>query len=76
MTIPTDDIPPCHICGADRNERVWTDTNAGQGTFGFNQYSPLKVRSDAHRVAGSLVKALVCKRCGNVQLFIDPQDFS
>jgi hypothetical protein len=76
MTIPTDDIPPCPICGADRNESVWTDTNAGQGSLGFNPRSPLKVRSDAHRLAGSPVQALVCKRCGNVQLFIDPQDFS
>ena len=76
MTMPTDDIPPCHICGADRNERVWTSTNVGESTFGFNPYSPLKVRSHAHRIMGSPVKAFVCKRCGNVQLFTNPQDFS
>ena len=69
-------LPPCHICGADRNEKVWADTNAGEGSFGFNPSAPLKVRSDAHRLRGSIVKAVVCKRCGNVQLFVDTQDFS
>jgi hypothetical protein len=25
---------------------------------------------------GSRTKALVCKRCGNVELFVDTEDFS
>ena len=76
MTRPTYDLPPCHICGADRNESVWTDTNAGEGAFGFASSAPLRVLSEAHAVVGSRVEALMCKRCGNVQLFVNPQDFS
>lgn len=68
-------ILPCHICGADGNERVWTMTNAGK-TLNFEFVHPLRIFSDAHRINGSEVAALVCKNCGNVEFFVNSQDFT
>lgn len=61
--------PACPVCGAESRYRRWKTTNAG------NRGS-LKVLSDAHRFLGSDTQALVCLRCGYVQLFVNPEDFS
>ncbi|HZS75285.1 MAG TPA: hypothetical protein VFA41_01620 [Ktedonobacteraceae bacterium] len=75
MPIPTV-RPPCPVCAAKGNERVWRGTNAGEGSFGFGATSTLKVLSKRHKTVGSIVKALVCTKCGYVQLFVAPEDFS
>lgn len=64
-------VVSCPNCGVDGGNRTWRDITGG------NAYvrGGLRIRSDAHHFNGSEVVALVCKNCGYVQLFTDPQDF-
>src|ERR1019366_2142555 len=59
---------PCPNCGADGSKRTWREVTGGNGY--------VRVRSDAHKFNGSEVLVLVCKVCGSVQFFTDPQDFN
>jgi hypothetical protein len=58
----------CPNCGADGSKRTWREVTGGNGY--------VRVRSDAHKFNGSEVLVLVCKVCGYVQFFTDPQDFN
>ena len=60
-------IAKCPNCDADASYRTWENVNGTHGS--------LHITSDAHRFLGSKVKALVCKQCGYIQMFINPQDF-
>lgn len=59
---------PCPNCEADRSKRIWKEVTGG------SDY--VRISSDAHKFNGSEVSALVCKTCGYVQLFVNPQDFN
>ncbi len=59
---------PCPHCGADANRRTWREVTGGNAS--------VRIRSDAHKFNGSEVLVLVCKVCGYVQVFTDPQDFT
>ncbi|GCF08334.1 hypothetical protein [Dictyobacter arantiisoli] len=59
--------PPCPLCNADGSQRGWSDATA----YGHS----LKITSEAHKIMGSDVAALVCTNCGNIQFFVNPQDF-
>jgi hypothetical protein len=60
-------IQKCPNCEADPRYRIWENIHGVHG--------PISVTSDSHRFMGSNVKALVCKQCGYIQLFINPKDF-
>ena len=60
-------IASCPNCGSDASNRSWREVTGGN--------SAVRIRSDAHRFNGSGVLVLVCKKCGYVQFFTDPQDF-
>ena len=62
-------FPPCPNCGAEGHQRTWRETIARNG-------GGLSVASDAHHIFGSEVAALICRSCGNVQLFVNPEDFA
>ncbi len=55
---------PCPNCQADGTRRTWRTV-----TY-------VKVFSDAHKLNGSEIMALVCANCGYIQLFTSPQDFT
>ncbi len=63
----TKPIEACPNCGADSQYRIWEKVKGVHG--------PISVASDVHQIIGSPITALVCKRCGYVQLFVSPQDF-
>ncbi|WP_126595442.1 hypothetical protein [Dictyobacter aurantiacus] len=56
---------PCPNCQADGHYRQW------RGISGHG----MRIDSDAHSVVGSEVSALICTICGNIQLFVNPNDF-
>ncbi|GCE18066.1 hypothetical protein KDK_18660 [Dictyobacter kobayashii] len=59
---------PCPNCNADGSRRQWRKT--------YGHYiNALRVDSDAYPNMGSNMGALVCTNCGNVQLFVDPDDY-
>lgn len=60
-------IQKCPNCEADPQYRIWENIHGVHG--------PIYVPSDAHRLVGSAIKALVCKQCGYIQLFMNPNDF-
>lgn len=57
----------CPVCGAEPQYRTWRR---------FVNSSYTHVISDAHKIVGSNLTPLVCTRCGYVQIFVDPTDFS
>ena len=63
----TTPAPPCPYCGEDGSKRTLKSLRTPHGE--------LSVLSDAHSIMGSEIFALVCKSCGYVQLFTNPQDF-
>ena len=54
---------PCPVCGAAAEEREW------------GEFLNVRLRSEKHKVVGVSATPLICTRCGNVQLFVNPQDF-
>jgi predicted nucleic-acid-binding Zn-ribbon protein len=64
-------ITECPNCGAESAKREWTEANGGFGPY----RAPLKIKTDVHKNVGAVLKALVCKHCGYVQLFVDPLEF-
>jgi predicted nucleic-acid-binding Zn-ribbon protein len=61
----------CPNCGADSRDRVWTEGSGGLGLY----RGPLKIRTDANKIIGTELQALVCKQCGYVQFFVSPLVF-
>ncbi|GCE25879.1 hypothetical protein KDA_13630 [Dictyobacter alpinus] len=62
-------LPPCPLCSVDGRYRQW------RNLYGHGSHH-LKVVSDAHTMFGSEVMTLVCTNCGNIQFFVDPNDFN
>ena len=60
-------VQACPNCGAEAQQRTWERVNGVHG--------PVHVTTDGHRFLGSVVAALVCKKCGYLQMFVSPQDF-
>ncbi len=54
---------PCPVCGAPPEEREW------------GEFLNVRLRSEKHKVVGTSAMPLICMQCGNVQLFVNPQDF-
>jgi rubrerythrin len=61
----------CPNCGAENRYRTWREISGGSQIY----RGPLKVKTDAHAILGSMIWAFVCKQCGYVQLFVNPGDF-
>ncbi len=53
----------CQNCHAEAKYRTWENVHGAHG--------PLSVSSDTFM--GSTLTALVCRKCGYVQLFVSPQ---
>ncbi len=64
-------IQSCPNYNADASNRVLKEVEASldmhRGT--------LKLITDKHIMLGSPIKMLLCKRCGNIQFFVDPTEF-
>lgn len=60
-------LQPCPNCNADAQYRTWEKIRGVHG--------PLSVTSSGHKFIGSKVIALVCNKCGYVQLFISSEGF-
>ncbi len=54
---------PCPVCGAAPAERAW------------GEFLNVRLRSEKHKVVGTSATPLICMQCGNVQLYINPQEF-
>lgn len=63
---PTKPGAPCPVCGAEPRYRVWSIFMSGGDT---------RIDSKKHPFRGSEPIPLVCKVCGYVQLFVNPEDF-
>jgi hypothetical protein len=64
-------MPACPNCGADGSYRQWREVTGGSGLY----RGVIKIESDTHRFMGSDISALVCTYCGNIQFFVDPQNY-
>lgn len=56
---------PCPVCGAEPHYRAW-----GQTTW----YVYVEVHPKKQKI-GSAAQPLVCKACGYIQFFANPEDF-
>ena len=61
----TGSLPPCPVCGADPSNRFWGE---------YKGYGYVLLGSKRHKVSGAQTTPLVCKVCGYVQIFVNPED--
>lgn len=68
-------LPPCPVCGAAPQQRVWSSTYASTGEAGPQHIAIITRKRTPMDPISVRATPLICSNCGYVQFFVNPKYF-